>query len=261
MKLAIFTSTSLRHLYFCEQISRYLKPELVVLEKKQYKPDEVYRNAEEESILKNWFSGRTDVEERFFQEGAQAFKSRRSLHIVEVEAGDINSPQVIEELDRLEIDFAVVFGSSIIKEPIINLLKEKLLNMHLGLSPYYRGSGTNFWPFYYKEIEYVGVTIHWLNAGIDSGKIIHQRRPQISLEDDPHTIGCKTIVEGTKAVIQAMQEYTNGVITAFDQDLTKGKLFLRKNFNADHIKVVNKHLAEGLIENYVQSPREVEIIP
>ena len=44
------------------------------------------------------------------------------------------------------------------KGKILKEFRSKIINAHLGLSPYYRGSGTNIFPFVNKEIEYVGVT-------------------------------------------------------------------------------------------------------
>ena len=33
-----------------------------------------------------------------------------------------------------------------------------MINVHLGLSPYYKGSATNFWPFVNNELQFLGVT-------------------------------------------------------------------------------------------------------
>ena len=53
------------------------------------------------------------------------------------------------------------------------MFSRKFLNVHLGLSPYYRGSGTNVWPLINTEPDMVGATL-CIDAGIDNGEIIHQ---------------------------------------------------------------------------------------
>ena len=52
------------------------------------------------------------------------------------------------------------------------LIKKKAINIHMGLSPFYRGSSCNFWALNDKNPEYVGSTIHYLSKGLDSGNII-----------------------------------------------------------------------------------------
>jgi methionyl-tRNA formyltransferase len=63
------------------------------------------------------------------------------------------------------------------------------------LSPYYRGSGTNFFPFVNNEPEYVGATFMYIDEGIDTGEIIHQIRPTIFLGDTIHHVGNRLIKE------------------------------------------------------------------
>jgi hypothetical protein len=44
-------------------------------------------------------------------------------------------------------DLIISYGCSIIKRPLIEYFDKKFINIHLGLSPYYKEGGTNFWPF------------------------------------------------------------------------------------------------------------------
>ena len=77
------------------------------------------------------------------------------------------------------------------------------MNIHLGLSPYYRGAGTNFWPLVNGEPEYCGATIHILDGGVDTGPVIAHVRPEIAAGDGPHDIGNKTIVAAAGALADA----------------------------------------------------------
>ena len=94
----------------------------------------------------------------------------------------------------------LVFGTSLLKQPIIDMFPGRIINIHLGLSPYYRGAGTNFWPLVNGEPEYCGATIHFLDAGVDTGPIIAHVRPTLRSEDGPHDIGNKTIVAAAEAL-------------------------------------------------------------
>ena len=72
--------------------------------------------------------------------------------------------------------------------------------MHLGLSPYYRGSGTNFWPLVDRLPECVGVTIHLAIPSVDAGPILTQVRPDIEPTDRAHEIGSRAIIAGLYAL-------------------------------------------------------------
>ena len=46
--------------------------------------------------------------------------------------------------------------------------------MHGGLSPWYKGGATHFWPTYLMEPEFTGITVHETTKDLDAGAIIHQ---------------------------------------------------------------------------------------
>ena len=74
-------------------------------------------------------------------------------------------------------DLYIVFGSSYIKGRLINfLIKNKAINIHMGISPYYRGSDCNFWSLYDNNFHLVGGTVHLISKGLDSGPILFHTR-------------------------------------------------------------------------------------
>ena len=65
-------------------------------------------------------------------------------------------------------------------------LKGYKWNIHGGLSPWYRGGVTHFWPSYLLEPEYTGMTLHELTNDIDGGGIIHQNISSLNIKDGIH---------------------------------------------------------------------------
>ena len=56
------------------------------------------------------------------------------------------------------------------------MILNKILNLHLGISPYYKGSGTNYFPLVNNEPQYVGATFMFLDKrdptrGLRSGSL------------------------------------------------------------------------------------------
>ena len=117
---------------------------------------------------------------RFGPEGAR---------LLVLKSGDLN----LLEMDTLEpalhSDAYIIFGSSFIKGALCDfLVAHKAFNIHMGTSPYYRGSSCNFWAMYDGNPDYVGATIHILNKGLDSGPILFHALPRAH-DVDPFLLG------------------------------------------------------------------------
>ena len=70
----------------------------------------------------------------------------------------------------------------IISQDIIDYFRGKLINMHISFLPWNRGSDPNLWS--YIDNTPKGVTIHRVDAGIDTGDILLQQEVSIDLETD-----------------------------------------------------------------------------
>ena len=71
-------------------------------------------------------------------------------------------------------DFLISYGYKfILKNDILSLFKKAAINLHISYLPYNRGSDPNFWSF--MENSPKGVSIHYMDAGLDTGDIIAQK--------------------------------------------------------------------------------------
>ena len=116
-------------------------------------------------------------QDRFFGKYKKIFEkniNNSNLNIKDFEklGISINSPEGINLVKKSNSDITIVMGSTIICDEVIKNSK-KILNIHTGLSPYYRGGNTNFWPIYNLRPNFCGFTIHLMTSGIDSGPIIY----------------------------------------------------------------------------------------
>ena len=103
------------------------------------------------------------------------------------------SKKLFNHLKTKSYNYVVSFGCSIIGDDLLKINRAKFINIHLGLSPYYLGSGTNFWPFVNNELQFLGATIMRTEKKIDSGKVLHQIRPNLKNNDDIHDVGNQII--------------------------------------------------------------------
>ena len=143
-----------------------------------------------ENVMRKHIEDRKMSEQQYF-----VFVPNVYYPIYYIPKGQINSNQIKQSLQNLNPDYVVCYGSSILKDFWFTFFQNKIINMHLGLSPYYRGSGTNFWAMYDNMFACVGTTFMYMNEGVDTGKIIYQKRAKILFEDTPHDIGNRLIKE------------------------------------------------------------------
>lgn len=250
MKLALLTSNHIRHMYFAEVLKRHHDLRLVVAEEKgnqsQYSGSD---NAESE-ILRKHFERRDEEHQTFFGP-IKDFPSDR-VEVVHVSRGGVNTSEIVAKIQAHSIEGIAVFGCGILHERVFDLCPNRVINAHQGLSPYYRGSGTNFWPFVFRELQCVGVTIHYIDAGIDTGGIICHGRPEIEKHDTMHNIGCKTIVVSAKLMVKVFQILEQGTALEGIPQWAAGRLFQRKDFNAQAVLRVEKNLQSGMVDEYVE---------
>ncbi len=72
-----------------------------------------------------------------------------------------------------DVDFIVSYGYQyLIREEILQRFPRKVVNLHISLLPYNRGKDPNLWSFL--EDTPKGVTIHYIDPGIDTGDILAQ---------------------------------------------------------------------------------------
>lgn len=192
---------------------------------------------------------RAEAEEDFFRHFVNYTPDYS--HPERIPKGDINEKQPYREIIELDPDLLVAYGCSIIQDPLLSAFEGRFLNVHLGLSPYYRGSGTNFWPLVNSEPEYVGATFMHLDAGVDTGEIIHQIRARVKPGDTPHQIGNRLIAD----MIAPYRE----IITKFDdlEDMeqprapTNAHYYTKADFSTDATNRLYENFENELVEKFL----------
>ena len=84
---------------------------------------------------------------------------------------DINSSEVYENINNFRPDVIIVRGTSIIRDPLINIKVKYFLNIHGGIVPNYRNVHGQFWSYYNKDYLNMGSSILHLTKGIDNGNV------------------------------------------------------------------------------------------
>lgn len=101
---------------------------------------------------------------------------------------NVNSPEFIDMMRAYGCDIFVSMSfNQIFRHEIINLPQHKTINCHAGKLPFYRGRNILNWALINDEEEF-GITIHYVDEGIDTGDIIFQNCYKITDQDDYSTL-------------------------------------------------------------------------
>ena len=119
-------------------------------------------------------------------------------------------------LEELEPEFVVVYNyRSIIKEDVIDLLGNRIINLHTSYLPWNKGSSPNIWSFI--EDTPKGVTIHRLEKGLDKGKILLQK--ELFFDEEKETL-CTTYEKLNEEIVSLLCENW--------EDIKAGKIPLKE---------------------------------
>lgn len=256
MNIAFCTSNHARHRYFASEIAKSLPLKLILCEEKSAAIESVSKyNAADQELLHRHFADRAASENCFFGEYAD-FPA--GIKQVNMPFGSINSQQTLNLLRENEIDCILLFGTSIIKDVILAQYPDKVINLHLGLSPYYKGSATNFFPIVNNEFECIGATIHLATHQVDAGAILHQfRSDAIEETDDIHTIGNRLIEKAGKIYPKVAADFLSGdIIPQPQHNSTETKIYRINDFTPETLRAAHEVIKNGGVSNFLKNKME-----
>jgi len=259
MNVVILTGGETRHEFFRKSIandSRIKVTSTYCEGTERSLENRVKGNENSTRLERQHVRARAQVEVDFF--GSSIKNITDKSNPIFLQKGEINDDQVVLDIINQKPDLLVCYGASLIKSKLLEAYHGRFLNVHLGLSPYYRGSGTNVWPLINGEPEMVGATFMYIDAGIDTGKIIHQIRADIFLGDSPHSIGNRLIRKMTANYTNIIANFEK--LEEVEQPNNDGKLYMIKDFDGDACGKLYQNLYNGMIEKFLNTEKSYKYI-
>lgn len=142
--------------------------------------------------------------------------------------GNINSSRSITKLKKLKPDLIILANFiQILKQPVIDIPKKGVINLHGGKLPEYRGASVLNWQIINGEKE-IGISIIIVDQGIDTGDIISQKRWLLKSTDTINNVVRLTLKYFPPMLLKAVKQIEAGTIKRTRQDLSKGKLYRKR---------------------------------
>jgi methionyl-tRNA formyltransferase len=114
------------------------------------------------------------------------YENSYASKVVEVNGGkalEYSDKFDVDFLKRNSIEFIVSYGyRHIIKKDILDFMRDKVVNLHISCLPWNRGADPNLWSFL--EDSPKGVTVHYMDEGVDTGDIIAQKEVEFQNEEE-----------------------------------------------------------------------------
>jgi peptidoglycan/xylan/chitin deacetylase (PgdA/CDA1 family) len=125
------------------------------------------------------------------------------------QAGNLNSASAVEYLRSAGAELGVVLGTRILKRRIFSIPRLGCINLHKGQVPEYRGMPPGFWELYDGR-ESAGVTVHFVDDGLDTGDVVGTATVPIHPKETPESLRSKLDLEGNRLLVSVIHSIQLG---------------------------------------------------
>lgn len=121
---------------------------------------------------------------------------------------DVNDARYIEEIRRMALDIMILgWWPAIVRKEAIDSVALGWINLHPSLLPYGRGKHAYYWSIV--EHYPFGVSLHFIDEKIDTGKVLFQKEISVKMEDTGESLYRKGVAE----VIQLFKDCANRIFS------------------------------------------------
>jgi len=247
MRVAVLTSTSLRHRYFLQTAAAAFDVRAALHQAKKGAYDAVQKDS---LVVAQHFRRIAEAEQAEF---TPVLKDTEALmHTV----ADINDPTLVKRVREVGVELVLLFGTTILKPRWLRTFPNRIVNLHLGLAPYYRGSATLFWPFVNGELECVGATIHLAAQKVDAGAILGRIRADPRIGDQYYNLTTRLIRRAIEAVPETVIPYLRGEIQPLPQELSAARAYRATDFDEAALIKALAYVGSGLTIDQIEAAKQ-----
>lgn len=238
MKITVFTSNQPRHLSLIEQLTEIADECYAIVETKTVIPQQVDGFFNKSKVFQQYFSNVIESEKKIFG----SLRLSNKIQNLIIQRGDLNYLDRSTLKPALDSDIYIIFGSSFIKGWLIDyLISKNAINIHMGISPYYRGSACNFWALYDYNPHLMGATIHMLSKGLDSGEILYHVAPTTKNCSNPFDFSMMSVKSAHESLAKLI---FNGELYKYRSVKQNTSLEVRYSKNSDFTEMVAKEFLD-----------------
>jgi methionyl-tRNA formyltransferase len=253
MKILIIYGSHPRHSFVASKISQigYQVTQIKVMRESIISVPPANLSGTDNKNFIRHFTDRAVAEEKGFNL-QQDTKTLSDGNLLEISSMELNSTKTVDFVKNNATDLCLIFGTGLINEPLLSLLPSNTFNLHLGLSPWYRGAATLFWPFYFLEPQFAGITIHKITNKPDAGEIYHQGVPVLEYGQGIHDVA----IAAVKISINPLEKLffmleNNPELKGFEPK-SSGRIWREKDFRPEHLRLIYDQNNNQIVDRYLK---------
>lgn len=178
-----------------------------------------------------------------------------------LETPSINDARVVRRLEAMAPVVALDHGTAIVRDEVL-ARAAVALNLHWGLSPYYRGTRCTQWALLSWDPLNIGVTVHELTRQVDGGAVVGQARAVVQPSDSALSLNVQLTRLGTEIVVEAVARIRAGVaLECAEQDLSRGLVTVGRQWSEHLERHLTRLERNGGVARMISAPARATELP
>jgi hypothetical protein len=122
----------------------------------------------------------------------------------------LNHADTEKILSRLQADFIIRVSGGVLSEKVFSTARVAALNIHHGVASHIRGMCSIQWAIVEGRPEWIGATVHIIDAGIDTGTVLWCGSPQLAPGDTAVDLFFRSHLEAVEALVFSIRKLASG---------------------------------------------------
>lgn len=135
---------------------------------------------------------------------------RRDSTIRRIAVPSANSAEFVTVMDEIRPAALLLVSTRMLKAETLAAIACPVLNLHAGINPQYRGLQGGYWSRVLADEVNFGTAVHLVDAGVDTGGVLHQIRLKPSKRDTMHTYPLLQTAAATGIVVESLRDAVTG---------------------------------------------------
>jgi len=248
MKVVFFTGNHRRHAFMARTLAATGFLAAIIREERAlFLPEPPADLAPDlRALFRLHFERHIESEEKFY--GPSEWPD---VPLISIDPADCNGPDVHAFLKDQAPDLLLSYGCHKLSDETLACVTGEGWNIHGGLSPWYKGAITHFWPSYMMEPQMTGMTVHDLTNQLDAGAVVHQSVADLIRGDGLHDLACRAVTSLAADLPALVQHLANGQEIVKQNHKTSGKLWPARDWRPEHLRMIYDVHGDRIVDMYL----------
>jgi folate-dependent phosphoribosylglycinamide formyltransferase PurN len=168
----------------------------------------------------------------------------RRWNVPVVYCNTLNDSEVVEHLEKTQPDLVVFTGGGLIRKQVLDRSGHGVVNCHMGILPEYRGMDVVEWPILAGAMDRIGVTVHFMDQGVDTGDILMVKKIEPRKDETVNQLRKRFEPLMCESIVDACVGFLEGRVERHTQRIEDGKQYFVMHRSL--IKLVDRKLARAV---------------